>query len=169
MKFPQSAVATALLAGWSVAEPIPNLAARDAPTVDLGYSVYSGKYDANNSINAFLGYASVHLRILSLGIDVFYSIRYAAPPLGKLRWALPQSPAKNRTATIAATSNPPNCPQSGAGASTPAAYEFVSGPGNEDCLFLNVYAPANAKNLPVFFWIRMFITAAWSTFVTNEQ
>ncbi|KAK3314300.1 carboxylesterase [Apodospora peruviana] len=25
--------------------------------------------------------------------------------------------------------------------------------GNEDCLFLNVLAPANAKNLPVLFWI----------------
>jgi carboxylesterase type B len=26
-------------------------------------------------------------------------------------------------------------------------------PGNEDCLFLNVYAPPNAKNLPVIVWI----------------
>ena len=26
-------------------------------------------------------------------------------------------------------------------------------PGDEDCLFLNVYAPANAKDLPVLVWI----------------
>jgi len=26
-------------------------------------------------------------------------------------------------------------------------------PGNEDCLFLNVYAPAHAANLPVLVWI----------------
>jgi hypothetical protein len=26
--------------------------------------------------------------------------------------------------------------------------------GSEDCLFLNVYAPANASNLPVLVWIR---------------
>ncbi|KAH7089535.1 Alpha/Beta hydrolase protein [Paraphoma chrysanthemicola] len=130
-----SAIASALLAGVSVAEPIPKLAPRDTPTVDLGYSVYSGSYDAVNNINAFKG------------------IRYAAPPLGKLRWAAPQSPAKNRTATIAATSNPPFCPQTGASSQTPAAYGFVSAIGDEDCLFLNVFAPANAKNLPVFFWI----------------
>jgi hypothetical protein len=61
MKFLQGAVAIALFAGLSIAEPIPNLAARDAPTVDLGYSVYSGKYDVNNSINAFLGYVPVQL------------------------------------------------------------------------------------------------------------
>jgi carboxylesterase type B len=26
-------------------------------------------------------------------------------------------------------------------------------PGNEDCLFLNVYAPSDAKSLPVLVWI----------------
>lgn len=26
-------------------------------------------------------------------------------------------------------------------------------PGNEDCLFLNVHAPSNAQNLPVFVYI----------------
>lgn len=25
--------------------------------------------------------------------------------------------------------------------------------GDEDCLFLNIFAPPNAKNLPVLFWI----------------
>ncbi|KAL1607553.1 hypothetical protein SLS59_002521 [Nothophoma quercina] len=87
-------------------------------------------------------------------VDLDYAvIRYAAPPVGKLRFAAPQAPAKNRTSTIAATSNPPFCPQTGASSETPAAYGFTSALGNEDCLFLNVYAPANAKNLPVFFWI----------------
>lgn len=42
----------------------------------------------------------------------------------------------------------PICPQS---------YPSVPGvpfiPGDEDCLFLNVYAPANARNLPVLVWI----------------
>jgi hypothetical protein len=50
-------IASALLAGVSLAEPIPNLAAaRDTPTVDLGYSVYSGTFDATNNINVFKGY-----------------------------------------------------------------------------------------------------------------
>jgi hypothetical protein len=34
---------------------------------------------------------------------------------------------------------------------------------------MNVYAPANAKNLPVFFWIRMFITARVVDFTNNHQ
>ncbi|KAF1961207.1 alpha/beta-hydrolase [Byssothecium circinans] len=104
-------------------------------TVDLGYAIYQGVRDVNNSI------------------DVFKGIRYAAPPLGNLRFAAPQLPATNRSNVQAATSDPPICPQTGASKETPAAYGFVSKPGNEDCLFLNVYAPANASNLPVFFWI----------------
>ncbi|KAF9701533.1 hypothetical protein EKO04_000114 [Ascochyta lentis] len=123
----------ALLVATGAAEPIPR--AVKAPTVDLGYAVYEGSFDGNNSINAFKG------------------IRYAAPPVGKLRFAAPQTPAKNRTSILAATSDPPFCPQTGASSKTPAAYGFTSALGNEDCLFLNVYAPANAKNLPVFFWI----------------
>ncbi|KAF2198193.1 alpha/beta-hydrolase [Delitschia confertaspora ATCC 74209] len=119
-----------------VAEPIP-LAARAAitPTVDLGYSVYQGSYDNVSKINVFKG------------------IRYAAPPLGSLRFQAPQAPPTNRTTIIQATSDPPVCPQTGVGADTPAEYGFGSALGNEDCLFLNVYAPANAFNLPVFFWI----------------
>lgn len=40
------------------------------------------------------------------------------------------------------------CPQS-----LPAIPNAPYVPGNEDCLFLNVYAPANAQNLPVLVWI----------------
>lgn len=45
--------AIALLAATVAAEPIPR--AVKAPTVDLGYAVYEGSFDANNSINAFKG------------------------------------------------------------------------------------------------------------------
>ncbi|KAH9882826.1 hypothetical protein J1614_000192 [Plenodomus biglobosus] len=123
--------ATALLAAQACAEPAH---AAEAPTVDLDYAVYQGSYDANNSINVFKG------------------IRYAAPPVGKLRFAAPQTPSNNRTTSLA-LDDPPLCPQTGASLETPAEYGFTSALGDEDCLFLNVYAPANAKNLPVFFWI----------------
>jgi hypothetical protein len=66
MKVLGSAFASALLAGVSVAEPIPQIAARDAPTVDLGYSVYSGSFDATNNINVFKGYVSSHGRPIEL-------------------------------------------------------------------------------------------------------
>ncbi|KAF7679404.1 hypothetical protein GT037_003152 [Alternaria burnsii] len=120
------------LAVGSSAEPIQR--AVKAPKIDLGYAVYEGTHDANTSINIFKG------------------IRYAAPPLGKLRFAAPQAPTPNRTTTLA-LSDPPFCPQTGASSETPAEYGFTSAIGDEDCLFLNVYAPANAKNLPVFLWI----------------
>ncbi|KAF1979270.1 alpha/beta-hydrolase [Bimuria novae-zelandiae CBS 107.79] len=111
------------------------LAARGTPSVDLGYAVYEGTHDSQSGINIFKG------------------IRYAAPPVGNLRFAAPQPPLENRTATIPATTDGPFCPQSGAGKDTPTEYGFNSALGNEDCLYLNVYAPSNATNLPVFFWI----------------
>lgn len=40
------------------------------------------------------------------------------------------------------------CPQT-----LPAVPNAAFIPGNEDCLFLNVYAPANARGLPVLVWI----------------
>lgn len=42
----------------------------------------------------------------------------------------------------------PICPQT-----LPAVPFAEFTPGDEDCLFLNVYAPANAENLPVLVWI----------------
>lgn len=44
----------ALLPAVVSAEPIPRAA--KGPTVDLGYAVYEGSLDVNNSINAFKGY-----------------------------------------------------------------------------------------------------------------
>jgi len=63
MRVFRSVVAGALITGVSVAaEPIPSIAARDTPTVDLGYEVYSGSYDAANNINAFKGYEDNSVR-----------------------------------------------------------------------------------------------------------
>ena len=53
-----------------------------------------------------------------------------------------------------AIDQPPRCPQSGA-FGTPEEYGFDSVPGDEDCLYLNVYAAPNASDLPVVVWIRM--------------
>lgn len=79
-----------------------------------------------------------------------HRVRYAAAPVGNLRWQAPRLPALN-----------PNAPVTQAnafGAFCPQTYPSVgAGPwpvaGNEDCLYLNVYAPANAQNLPVLVWI----------------
>lgn len=66
-----------------------------------------------------------------------------------MRWQPPQLPAAKMNAPVtSAQSFGPICPQ---------AYPSVPGvpniPGNEDCLFLNVYAPENARGLPVLVYI----------------
>jgi carboxylesterase type B len=75
------------------------------------------------------------------------SIRFAAPPLGALRFQAPQVPAENRSQVIQANAFAPQCPQSSV---APGGKGTLS---TEDCLFLNVYAPQNATNLPVLVWI----------------
>jgi hypothetical protein len=47
------AVTAMLYLAAACAEPIPR--AVNTPKVDLGYAVYEGNYDANNSINVFKG------------------------------------------------------------------------------------------------------------------
>ncbi|PNP40645.1 inactive carboxylesterase 4 [Trichoderma gamsii] len=106
------------------------------PTVDLGYAVYEGVYNDTYNLNTWK------------------SIRYAAPPTGNLRWQAPQPPlnATTQNRLVPAVDQPPWCPQSGA-YGVPSVYGFNSNLGNEDCLYLNVYAPPQAKDLPVFVWI----------------
>ncbi|KAI1452517.1 putative carboxylesterase [Annulohypoxylon moriforme] len=111
-----------------------NVIAAAACTVDLGYATYEGYYND------------------TYGLNIWKSLRYAAPPVGKLRWQAPQPPLRDSSGVIPAVDQPPLCPQSGA-FGVPEAYGFNSGPGDEDCLYLNVYAAPNATNLPVLVWI----------------
>ncbi|KAI2618268.1 alpha/beta-hydrolase [Hypomontagnella submonticulosa] len=102
-----------------------------APVVDLDYARYQGYYNSTSGLNIYKG------------------IRYAAPPVGRLRWQLPQPPAENRSRLIPATEYASQCPQSG----------FTPNPrrpapsGSEDCLFVNVLGPPNRTMLPVLVWI----------------
>jgi len=71
------------------------------------------------------------------GVAIFRGLPFAAPPLGELRWQAPRPAAKwpdVRPANVFSAS----CAQA------------------EDCLYLNVYEPADTKkgaNLPVMVWI----------------
>ncbi|KAG9380385.1 PnbA Carboxylesterase type B [Pyrenophora tritici-repentis] len=120
------------------------------PTIDLGYEIYraSGFNDSGNFYN-------------------FSNIRYAAPPVGNLRFAPPQAPAVNRSAVNngdAARICPQANPAWNAVAARALAREVLgvpplnmtyTAPGanasspiptpdpreSEDCLFLDVFVP----------------------------
>ncbi len=84
-------------------------------------------------------------------ISVFRGIPFAAPPVGDLRWKAPQPSAK-WAGVRAATAFAPACPQLPFGGPV-----FPVLPTSEDCLYLNVWAPAQhaapAAPLPVMVWI----------------
>ncbi|KAI3340328.1 Alpha/Beta hydrolase protein [Ustulina deusta] len=117
-------------AGGSVELPL----SVSGPIVSLGYATYEGYYNGTYDLN------------------IWKSIRYAAPPTGNRRWQAPEPPLQESSVVTPAVEQPPLCPQTGA-FGVPKAYGFNSGLGDEDCLYLNVYAAPNATNLPVLVWI----------------
>jgi para-nitrobenzyl esterase len=74
-------------------------------------------------------------------VDVFRGIPFARPPVGELRWRVPQPPAAWR-GVLDASRHRADCAQ-------------PNKPGSrEDCLYLNVFRPAGAsRGLPVMVWI----------------
>jgi para-nitrobenzyl esterase len=81
------------------------------------------------------------------GVTQFLGIPYAAPPVGALRWMPPQ-PVTKWSAPRQARAFGPTCAQ------ITTLGPFAGPPNsNEDCLYLNVFAPAAARKLPVLVWI----------------
>jgi para-nitrobenzyl esterase len=76
--------------------------------------------------------AATYQGVAGSGITSFLGIRYAAAPVGALRFAPPTPPAAVSGA-ISATAFGSSCPQ--------PASPFGTASTNEDCLFLNVYVP----------------------------
>jgi para-nitrobenzyl esterase len=85
--------------------------------------------------------------------NTFLGIPYAEPPVGALRWQPPKPHAP--------WSNPLDASHLGSPCPQPTDVSALIGAqtqnmmGAEDCLFLNIYTPANAANkkLPVMVWI----------------
>ncbi|KAJ7149819.1 Alpha/Beta hydrolase protein [Mycena crocata] len=129
-------------------------AATLAPIVDLGYAQYQGTVDAVRNITTLLG------------------IRYAAAPTGNLRFRAPQPPA-SVSGLQHATTQPNRCFKASVsgGLSATNPMRTLAGPAeSEDCLFLNVHYPSNAKGepvggLPVIVWIHgNYVTGAANRF-----
>lgn len=82
---------------------------------------------------------------------VFRGIPYAVPPVGAMRWR-PPAPMQKWEGVRPATAFGPACIQpSGKSQSVYSPAEPL--PASEDCLTLNIWAPANASKAPVFVWI----------------
>ncbi len=121
------ALAALLLLGMS------SFARADSLTVKTQQGKVRGKTINDGKVKAFLG------------------LPYAAPPVGDLRWKAPQPPAKwkgERDGT-----------RFGFHCSQGRVFDdmvFLDPGPSEDCLYLNVYVPADATDkskLPVMFWI----------------
>lgn len=120
------------------------VSAAHPPTVDLGYVSYTGYTNETAQIN------------------YFYSIPYAQPPLGHLRWRAPRPIEASNTftgQTINATTPPPMCYQSLplSLASSGSGLDALQGlPQSEDCLVVNVKVPQNpdSDSLPVIVMLR---------------
>jgi para-nitrobenzyl esterase len=96
----------------------------------------SAKWRANASVRAYLG------------------IPFAAPPVGNLRWKPPQ-PVTPWDGVRPARAYAPRCMQFGRPHTSVYFEYFGEQPTSEDCLYLNVWAPADAqgRKLPVMVWI----------------
>jgi para-nitrobenzyl esterase len=83
-------------------------------------------------------------------LNVFKGIPYALPPVGARRWK-PPAPMPRWAGVKSALDFSPECvqPQS----TMPGIYSGAPVPMSEDCLTMNIWAPAHARKAPVFFWI----------------
>nr|XP_048293137.1 acylcarnitine hydrolase-like [Myodes glareolus] len=101
----------------------------------------------------------VHVKDNNVGVHTFLGIPFAKPPVGPLRFAPPEAP-EPWSGVRDGTSHSAICLQN---------LEMMNSEGlkdmnlplpalsmSEDCLYLNIYAPAHARegsNLPVMVWI----------------
>jgi len=84
-------------------------------------------------------------------METFKGVPYAAAPVGPLRWATPRPTPKWR-GDRAATAFGAICPQQLNANGSPNE-GGASGVTNEDCLFLNIWAPRGAAKTPVMVWL----------------
>lgn len=77
------------------------------------------------------------------GVNRYLGVPFAAPPVGKLRWRPPQAVVPWQ-GVREARAFAPACAQTAT---------WVPNPKSEDCLYLNVWTPEQARKLPVIVWI----------------
>ena len=108
----------------------PRIAAPPPPVVDAPAGIVRG--EANGTIHVFKG------------------IPYTLPPIGALRWK-PPVPMPRWKDPHDATRYGPACVQPSPRAGSIYVWDLPA--ISEDCLSLNIWAPATARKAPVFVWI----------------
>ncbi|VDC07276.1 unnamed protein product [Peniophora sp. CBMAI 1063] len=117
-------------------------------TVNLGYAKYQSDVSLAEGVTSFLG------------------VRYAAPPVGDLRFRAPRAPSHIQGVQNA-TQQPNQCWQDAGEGQTAYSPYFKRDTdpepaSNEDCLFLNVHVPSSLdlsekarkkEDLPILVWI----------------
>uniref|UniRef100_G3VIX0 Carboxylic ester hydrolase n=1 Tax=Sarcophilus harrisii TaxID=9305 RepID=G3VIX0_SARHA len=116
-----------------------------APIVDTEYGKVQGK--------------QVILQEFEKSANVFLGIPFAKAPLGSLRFTPPQ-PLEPWDYVKSTTTNPPRCAQNPLGGELVAKFfekmNDMPLKNSEDCLYLNIYTPADLTSktkLPVMVWI----------------
>lgn len=117
-----------------LATPHPLTASPPPLTITLPYALYTGVRTPLNPTNPNV----------TLTLTTWKGIRYASPPVGLMRWQRPQRPpqppAAAAPAPVLAATAGPACPQA-----MPAIPGLGFVAGEEDCLFLNVWAASSPR------------------------
>lgn len=85
------------------------------------------------------------------GVATWFSVPYAASTAGAGRWR-PPAPVQPWPGTRDASQPGPVAPQPIPATGGPNL-AFTTPPTSEDCLHAHIFAPTNARNAPVLFWI----------------
>jgi para-nitrobenzyl esterase len=134
----QSAIAGLVLAFWLTLSPMTFAQVVDRPVPGDPIAIEGGRVDG---------------KLLASGVRAYFGVPFAAPPVRELRWREPQ-PVQPWSGVRHADRFAPECIQ------TLRAHDinhyFGEEATGEDCLYLNVWAPAGSSSdapRPVAVWI----------------
>ena len=139
---------------WSIQRTIPGACALTAALVFIATPArpqITLKPVAGDPVKIASGLVSG--TYLPSGVKAYLGVPFAAPPVRELRWRAPQ-PVKAWGGVFTANRMQPECPQNLR--SSDINHYFGEEALSEDCLYLNVWAPASARTgarLPVVVWI----------------